>query len=738
VGGSAVYCFKQPKDENNLEDHFAKASSHIVIDIRTAKPANTDIATGCKEILDEPLLLGSKAAVTPIAKMELNEGKADGADGLSRVNLNVTVDNTAGDLHDLADLPSQLANPLSGNIQNLENKSTFASFGHKSQDGRREPKELKEGLLPRTCEPKKRRLEDSVEHKNSMEIGHGSKCSSESGNSQSQSLSKLVTVELNSAIGVVKDSLTPSSPLIPKLTISGVNLSTSISKSSAGKASQTTKQTRVKVNSCIAPKEENAPIPVKDMEEVSENLTKGQSKVSIFSGSNLPQCSKTSYSSSSEHVVSDSKEESPFRSSKVYSKHTAMGNLRSDNVVGSRHSQLASCQSKPVSSNPSQRTEKSHQTGPYTSAKASNTSMFMHASVSSNAISTLSDEELALLLHQELNSSPRVPRIPRVRQATGMQSITNSGMTVFSRRPVSGGKDQISVFRRKNKEVGFRDINCNSQELHDESRKKARKPSLSYHKRQHSSTDKKKDSHIRPPDMTVKTDPLAPTEGERNDYPFSSPEVSEQNTPAACNSVGDVPRDDSSVISCTLPGLIDEIMSKTKHITYEELCSAVRPHWHELRKPNGERYAYPTYLHAVHDCLRNRSEWSHLIEQGPKTNSSKRRKAEFDSDAPTIESESEKASSRVSKEEDNGVESHREDVPKGKRNARKRRRLELRGTSTEESRKRGSRSAISVCYTSAFSHSNEGNELLSEDENQGAGTHNGGTKTSGSSSDDSS
>lgn len=90
-------------------------------------------------------------------------------------------------------------------------------------------------------------------------------------------------------------------------------------------------------------------------------------------------------------------------------------------------------------------------------------------------------------------------------------------------------------------------------------------------------------------------------------------------------------------------------MSKTKNITYEELCSAVRPvcflqllspwrymcivllfttwvlcfvlqHWHELRKPNGERYAYPTYLHAVQDCLRNRSEWSHLIEQGPKVN----------------------------------------------------------------------------------------------------------------------
>lgn len=363
------------------------------MDIRTAKPANTVLITGCKEILDEPLSLGLKVAVTPIAKMELNEGKADEADDLSRVNLNVPVDNTIGDLLDLADLPSQLANPLSGNIQNLENKSTFASFG-RSQDGRREPKELKEGILPRTGEPKKRRLEDSVEHKNSMEIAHGSKCSSESGNSQSQSLSKLVTIELNSAVGIVKDSVTPSSPLIPKLTISGVNLSTSISKSSTGKATQTTKQTRVKVNSSIAPKEENAPIPVKDMEEVSENPTKGQSKVSIFSGSNLPQCSKTSYSSSSEHIVSDSKEESPFRSSKVYSKHTAMGNLRSDNVVGSRHSQLASGQSKPVSSNLSQRMEKSHQTSPYTLAKTSNTSMFMHASVSSNATSTLSDEEV--------------------------------------------------------------------------------------------------------------------------------------------------------------------------------------------------------------------------------------------------------------------------------------------------------------------------------------------------------
>ncbi|KAG6480507.1 hypothetical protein ZIOFF_064007 [Zingiber officinale] len=705
VGSSAVYCLKQPKDENPL-GHFSKASLHVVMGLGAPKLAITDLASGCKDFLDEPLLLGSKPAVTPITKVELNKGINE-ADGLSTVNLNVPARHTPGKLCDLADQPPQLINHLSENIQNLENRSSFASFGQRLQGVRRETKELKEAMLPRNGETKKRRLKDSVEHKHSLEIGHGSNTRG-AGDSQS-SLSKLVPVELNSAVSVLKDSSTSSSPLIPKLTISGVNLSTTTSKSSAGKASRLTKQKRVKVNSSIVHKEKNAPIPVKILEEVSENPTKCQSKISIFSGFNPPQ---------------------------VSAKHTAMGTLRSDNVVGSRQSQVASGQTKPVSSNLSQRTVKSHQTGSYTSEKASNASMFMHASALSNATLRLSDEELALLLHQELNSSLRVPRIPHVRQATGMQSVTNSGMNVFSRHPVYEGKDQISVFRRKNKEDGYRNLNCNSQELHGESRKKARMPSFAYHKRQQ--LDKKKESHMRTSDMTIKTVPLAPREGERND-PFSSPEISEQNTPAACSSVGDLQRNDGSVICRTLPGLIDDILSKTKHITYEKLCGAVRPHWYELRKPNGERYAYPTYLHAVHDCLRNRSEWSHLVEQGPKTNSSKRRKVEFDSDAPTIESESEKASSRVSKDEDNGVESHREDVPKGKRNARKHRRLDLHGTGSEESRKRGSRAATSDCHT-PFSHSNnEGTELaFSEIENQGAGPHNIGNETSSSSSDDSS
>lgn len=78
-------------------------------------------------------------------------------------------------------------------------------------------------------------------------------------------------------------------------------------------------------------------------------------------------------------------------------------------------------------------------------------------------------------------------------------------------------------------------------------------------------------------------------------------------------------------------------------MTYEELCDAVLPvlffflsetdffsclvlkiiimsvqHWNSLRKLNGERYAYASHSQAVLDCLRNRHEWSQLVDRGPK------------------------------------------------------------------------------------------------------------------------
>lgn len=53
--------------------------------------------------------------------------------------------------------------------------------------------------------------------------------------------------------------------------------------------------------------------------------------------------------------------------------------------------------------------------------------------------------QLALLLHQELNSSPRVPRVPRMRQTTNAQFTTPSTTSVLSKRSYSGGRDQVSV-----------------------------------------------------------------------------------------------------------------------------------------------------------------------------------------------------------------------------------------------------------------------------------------------------
>lgn len=41
-------------------------------------------------------------------------------------------------------------------------------------------------------------------------------------------------------------------------------------------------------------------------------------------------------------------------------------------------------------------------------------------------------------------------------------------------------------------------------------------------------------------------------------------------------------------------------------------------HWHNLRKHNGERYAYSSHSQAVLDCLRNRHEWARLVDRGPK------------------------------------------------------------------------------------------------------------------------
>lgn len=76
----------------------------------------------------------------------------------------------------------------------------------------------------------------------------------------------------------------------------------------------------------------------------------------------------------------------------------------------------------------------------------------------------LNDEELALLLHQELNSSLRVPR---ARQTGSLPQLTSTSATnMLMKRASVGGKDNYLVCKRKYKDA-TRDGVCSSREPKD-------------------------------------------------------------------------------------------------------------------------------------------------------------------------------------------------------------------------------------------------------------------------------
>ncbi|KAJ8571101.1 hypothetical protein K7X08_038073 [Anisodus acutangulus] len=78
-----------------------------------------------------------------------------------------------------------------------------------------------------------------------------------------------------------------------------------------------------------------------------------------------------------------------------------------------------------------------------------------------NKATALSDEELALLLHQELNSSPRVYRVPQICHASILPQLTfPTSTSMIMKRTSSGGKNHGLTFRRKSKEIGKYGSKC--------------------------------------------------------------------------------------------------------------------------------------------------------------------------------------------------------------------------------------------------------------------------------------
>lgn len=395
---------------------------------------------------------------------------------------------------------------------------------------------------------------------------------------------------------------------------------------------------------------------------------------------------------------------------------------------------LSQVHSKISSSGSSLRGEKGSQ--------SNNNSALMNLPAQSNSTAILSDEELALLLHQELNSSPRVPRVPRMRSAGTIPQLGSptSAATLIKRTSSSGGRDQSLVAKKKGKDSPKQGSHS-SRDTDDET--KDRFP-LSPDQRNNKSSramdalPKREGDNAGKGSHTVKKSaiPLSPTTVSR---PFSPSAVSETKSGSTRHPLPNSSDDDAGtnkgLAHQTLPGLLAEIMGKGKRMTYEELCNEVLPHWPHLRKHNGERYAYSTHSQAVLDCLRNRQEWAQLVDRGPKQTNGFRKRRKHDIETAISESEdNEYIKDPSAKEVESSLKSHREDVPKGKRKARKRRRLPLRGRRVKDVR-RGCKTDSDDRDDNGSSSSSTEDSMYSDDEIHGDDTCQNGSE-GGTSSDE--
>ncbi|PIA48773.1 hypothetical protein AQUCO_01300007v1, partial [Aquilegia coerulea] len=443
---------------------------------------------------------------------------------------------------------------------------------------------------------------------------------------------------------------------------------------------------RVKVNADVK-KDHTETDTIKDdcRYEEPRKTPREHIKPSAASASKSSHMSRISHASTSKRTSSDSQDSVLYSSSRAPVAHNVIvspGSVESTSTL--QPQSVSRVQNRTTVSGLPEKGERINQSGPNQSKGTHSSSMHPPAPV--NSSSTLSDEELALLLHQELNSSPRVPRVPRVRHAGSIPQSASSTATsmLIKRTSSSGGKDLISVSRRKSKEEAPKDGSRNFHELNDEIKKIDRVLSSPDHQVQDQIITlegcTKKEAHGEPRGV-----------GEYAELNASLASITNEVTNQICSSLRNSPRvtsddDDhgpggiAGPATRTLPGLLDEIMSKGRRMTYEELCNAVLPHWNNLRKHNGERYAYSSHSQAVLDCLRNRNEWAQLVDRGPKT-SAGRKKRKPESEAPQDNPEENGYGKGRGTKVLAGkkVEAHREDFPKGKRKARKRRRLALQG-----------------------------------------------------------
>ncbi|KAL2527786.1 RING/FYVE/PHD zinc finger superfamily protein [Abeliophyllum distichum] len=457
---------------------------------------------------------------------------------------------------------------------------------------------------------------------------------------------------------------------------------------------------------------------------------------SLSFASKVSQPAKLSDASDSKRASSDSKDSTIHSSTKEPSVSHVFATPGSVECASSQQTEIVSnVQNKATDSAATLKGEKINQSGSQSSSRGN--ASLLHAPASSSVSALLSDEELALLLHQELNSSPRVPRVPRMRHAGSLPQLTSTTATssLMKRTSSSGGKDHGLGSRRKTKDFA-KDGSHGSREVDDEAKRPSSRDNRKRDPGYSSDSVSKREADGGSVKGThpTKTSNSGVSTANLNSSLSSADDANGHNLSSMRHSPRNVSLEDQGMvgrpINRTLPGLIAEIMSKGKRMTYEELCNAVVPHWPHLRKHNGERYAYSSHSQAVLDCLRNRSEWARLVDRGPKTSASRKRR-KVDTDSASIESEdNDDDKDRNAKDVGSkSFESHQEDFPKGKRKARKRRRLALQGKGIV---RRHRADVVSDDESESFSNTSE-DSMSSEEEIQGRGTSLAGNEASASS-----
>ncbi|XP_004309526.1 PREDICTED: uncharacterized protein LOC101300304 [Fragaria vesca subsp. vesca] len=641
-------------------------------------------------------------------------GKTEDHEDISRSLLDVQ-SSLHGDAKDLGKCSDQVSESAKDNAVTLniplssDQKVQSAEKTSEAVDSHTDRGDVVSG----DCQPKRESesLAGSITlQKCSSDVKHGSKLSEDLSKAGGILNSAATPGQLKTTSSAGKSSTVPCTSLTPKS-----STPQNLKSGDVQNPNPFTKQ-RVVSESKVSIKKDRASSA--DMDHDKDNMPRKIVKEHLRSPTSsalkTPHFSRNSHDSVSKRTTSESKDSLLHSSSKTLSE--------GDTAVPAGSSEKVHGQNKSSASSAMQRGEKLNQT---TSSKTSQN----HAPPAcppapSSSQAKLSDEELALLLHQELNSSPRVPRVPRARHASSLPQLASptAASMLIKRTSSSSGKDHNAGSRRKVRDA-YKDGVRSSRELDDEAKKMDRVPSSPDRRRQDTASTvdaaaKREENASSTASHSYKKTIPSTSIPTASSGRSSSTEANDRNLPSVRSSPRNVSDDDMGAVGPvhhTLPGLINEIMSKGRRMTYEELCNAVMPHWHNLRKHNGERYAYTSPSQAVLDCLRNRHEWARLVDRGPKTNPRKKRRPDAD------DSEDNEYGRVNPKELDSkSIDTQREDFPKGKRKARKRRRLALHGRGIKDVREKRKTDVLTDDDVGpSFSNSTE--ETVSEDDNQGGG-----------------